>query len=182
MEYTAGFKSAMVRRLTGPAAISACALGREVGINQETLSRWLREAAGAGNVAAMSQRKVVKRGTVRKRWTPAEKLRVIVAAHTLKGNELGELLRREGLHTSDVEQWRSVAEAALGTPKESAVEATLRERAEIAEKALARNEKALAETAALLVLRGKAVALWGAADDDTALTNAKLLRRSSKKL
>ena len=35
----------------------------------------------------------------------------------------------------------------------------------VLERELARKEKALAETAALLVLRGKAQALWGDRDD-----------------
>jgi transposase len=181
MEYTTGFKSSIVRRLTGPTAISANALSQEIGINQPTLSRWLREAAAAGSVADMGKKNGRKSGLKRKRWTPAEKLRVIVESYKLDGNELGALLRREGIHMNDLEQWRTAAEGALGTRQVSAVEASLRERAETAEKALARNEKALAETAALLVLRGKAVALWGAADDDMDSTNAKLPRRSSNK-
>ncbi|NOJ83921.1 hypothetical protein HNV28_37405, partial [Myxococcus xanthus] len=33
-----------------------------------------------------------------KKWTPEEKLRVLVVAQGLEGEKLGALLRREGLH------------------------------------------------------------------------------------
>ena len=44
MQYSDKFKSRMVGKMTGPRAASANALSAEVGINQPTLSRWLREA------------------------------------------------------------------------------------------------------------------------------------------
>jgi len=46
-----GFKARMVARMAGPEGISACALAREVGVPQPTLSRWLRSAR---SVRAMS--------------------------------------------------------------------------------------------------------------------------------
>ena len=51
MQYTAAFKRRMVARMTGPRALTAAALAREVGLSQPTLSRWLREA---GTVPTMS--------------------------------------------------------------------------------------------------------------------------------
>ena len=44
MTYTQGFKSNMVRKMACPNGISASALAREVGIPQQSLSRWLRDA------------------------------------------------------------------------------------------------------------------------------------------
>ncbi|MGE0145571.1 MAG: hypothetical protein AB7I19_20325 [Planctomycetota bacterium] len=44
MAYTDGFKARMVQRMAGPERISACALSKEVGVTQPTLSRWLRQA------------------------------------------------------------------------------------------------------------------------------------------
>ena len=46
MQYTEVMKARMIRRLSGPHAITASALAEETGIPQPTLSRWLREACG----------------------------------------------------------------------------------------------------------------------------------------
>ena len=43
-EYSEAFKSKMVQRMMMPGGPSANALSQEVGINQPTLSRWLRAA------------------------------------------------------------------------------------------------------------------------------------------
>jgi hypothetical protein len=53
------------------------------------------------------------------RWTAEEKLRVLVAAHGLVGEQLGALLRREGLHEEQLTQWRQSAVGALA-PESSA--------------------------------------------------------------
>lgn len=53
-EYTEGFRARMVERMTGSEAISANSLSKEAGINQPTLSRWLREA---GTVAESAMTK-----------------------------------------------------------------------------------------------------------------------------
>jgi transposase-like protein len=44
-----------------------------------------------------------------KRWTAEEKLRVVLAAAAAGEAGLGELLRREGLHESDLERFRAEA-------------------------------------------------------------------------
>jgi transposase-like protein len=162
VEFTDGFRAGMVRRMTGPYAMSASALSKEVGISQSTLSRWLREA---GNVASVSKKKEHPRRA--KTWTLREKLRVVLAADGLNGEELGALLRKEGIHSARLEEWRSAAELALDPRAAARAETGASRRIKELEKELARKEKALAETAARLVLRKKAAALWGEEDDDT---------------
>jgi len=93
----------MLRRLIGPDAVSANALAQEVGVGQTLLSRWLRESR---TVEPMTSSK-------KKRWTGAEKLRVLLEARGLSETDLGALLRREGLHETDLMAWQAAAEAAL---------------------------------------------------------------------
>ena len=100
----------MLRRLIGPDAVSANALAREVGVGQTMLSRWLRESR---TVEPMSTSK-------KKQWTGAEKLRVVIEARGLSETELGALLRREGLHESDLLAWQAAAEAALSPGRRAA--------------------------------------------------------------
>ena len=101
-----------------------------------------------------------------KRWSAEEKLRVVSIAATLEGNDLGHFLRSEGLRAADAERFRTEALAGLAAPQPRALTAEKRRIAEL-ERELSRKEKALAETAALLVLRKKADALWGAEVETT---------------
>ena len=151
--------------MVGVDRVSACALAQEVGVGQPTLSRWLREAS---TVSTMNNNTEPARppDPPRRRpedWTATEKLRVVVEATRLDHGELGALLRSEGLHEAQLDEWRNAVLAALRRP------ATNRQRGRTPhekrirqlEGELLRKDKALAETAALLVLRGKAEALWG---------------------
>ena len=101
-------------------------------------------------------------------WTAEEKLQVVIEAAAVPEAELGAFLRRQGLHEAQLRQWRQQVLASLGQPstrgsKKATPEARkLRE----LERELTRKDKALAETAALLVLKKKAHSIWGDEDDD----------------
>ena len=97
-----------------------------------------------------------------------ERLRIVSAASNLSDEELGAFLRREGIHEAQLTEWRQAAVDALEPATRSKAKNTLdARRVRELEKELRRKEKALAEAAALLVLRKKLNALWAAEDDDT---------------
>jgi transposase len=159
-QYSTAFKSRMLRRLIGPDAVSANALAQEVGVGQTLLSRWLRESR---TVEPMTSSK-------KKRWTGAEKLRVLLEARGLSETDLGALLRREGLHETDLTAWQAAAEAALSPGRRaSASPEQQRDQRRIheLEREVRRKDAALAETAALLVLKKKVQEIWGDEDDIT---------------
>lgn len=105
-------------------------------------------------------------------WTAQERLRVVLEASRLGAEELGELLRREGLHEETLEEWRSAALEAL-QPNRPAKPGGDKKKIRDLEREVARKDKALAETAALLVLQKKVRAIWGDEDDDTIEGNEK---------
>jgi len=173
--YSSGFRSRMIQRLTGREAISATALAREVGVSQNTLSRWLRQARTLGPMGRKKDTLDASQGGPG-RWTAEEKLRVVLEASVLTGEELGAFLRREGLHEAQLVEWRKkVMEAATGALKDVKRKRSDRtpeaQRIRELERELRRKEKALAEVAALLALKKKADALWGDEDDDTDTRN-----------
>ena len=100
VQYSDAFKARVVQRLVGPHAMSANAVAAEIGVSQESVSRWLR--------VARSVRGMTPRAT--KQWTGADKLRVVTEARGLTGSALGALLRREGLHEAELVAWRAAAE------------------------------------------------------------------------
>jgi transposase-like protein len=172
MLYTETFKARMVRRMLGPRAVSAHALSAEAGVSQPTLSRWLRETSTFRAMAKKDQNKApppMEAEAARRPqdWTAAERLRAVAETLALDGEALGDYLRRKGIHLEQLEQWRRDAQAALEQPRRQRRPAAETKRIKELERELRKKEKALAEAAALLVLRKKLHALWGDEDDDT---------------
>jgi len=159
--FSVAFKQKMVQRLTGKGAVSASQLGREMGIRQQNLSRWLQEARSLPIMAAKPKPVVCER-------TVEQKARVLTEAAQLDGKELTAYLEREGVKRAEYEQWR----IALAEGGEAS--ASTNRRIRQLERELARKEKALAEAAALLILKKKVEPLYGEdEDDDTNEENAK---------
>ncbi len=162
----------MVERLSGPHAPSATELAGETGVAQSTLSKWLKAAGTvAPKMARRDKQKTPPTSSKRRpqNLTAEEKLALVLEAATVPADELGAFLRRKGVHEAQLAEWRAAATAALRPPskrdrKAASVEAR---RVRDLERELARKEKALAEAAALLVLKKKAQAIWGDGDDDT---------------
>ena len=178
MEYPEVVKARMVRKMAGPAAWSATALADETGIPQPTLSRWLREAGSVTGVNTakkpLSERSAPPTPPAPDTDAPAarrpqdlgplERAKVVLEASELGDDELGEFLRRRGLHREQLAQWRETLEAALtSTPPRRRSES---QRVRELERELARKDKALAETTALIVLQKKVALRFGEDGDD----------------
>jgi transposase len=165
MQYSEQYRRELVAKLLGPERISCSELARRTGVSNQSLSRWLL----AARMDPMSKQKKPtnepQRANGTKRWTPEEKLRVLAATVTLQENELGQFVRAEGLRVADIERYRAEALAGLST-KPRALTAEKLRISEL-ERELNRKDKALAETAALLVLRKKVQALWGVEGKNT---------------
>ena len=177
--YSEEFRDRMVERMVE--GMSATSLAEEVGVSQPTLSLWLKKAAARsaeGKLGRMKRRKEpvapvksAPRPAEARRpgeWSASEKFSVVLEAAAISNAALGEWLRAKGLREADLtafrEEVREAAIAGMGAKRASAPEA---KRIKELERELKRKEAALAETAALLVLRKKAVALWGEEGDDT---------------
>jgi hypothetical protein len=132
----------MVQRLTGKNAMSATQLAREMGVRQQNLSRWLQEARSLPIMAGKPKPAV-------REWTVEQKAHVLAEASHLDGEALTAYLEREGVKLAEYEQWRIALDE--GGRASAATNKPIRQ----LERELARKEKALAEAAALLVLKKK---------------------------
>lgn len=165
--YSNSLKLEMVRRLTGPDALSVSQLAMEVVPSQSILYKWLAEARRMG--VSTYCRSLTMTTPSHSTRTAAEKLRLVIAAEHLEGSELGMFLRQQGLHQAELTQWKqamlgavdakpnSVGRAKGKQPMSRAAKARIKQ----LERELTRKEKALAEAAALLILQKKVQALWG---------------------
>jgi len=175
VSYSEPFKEKMVQKMAGPNGTSATSLSEEVGVPQGTLSRWLKQASTVPAVSSRKKttRKKKKKGrtnTTGKRpqaWSAEAKLQAVVESAELSDDELGEFLRRKGLHEAQLEEWRRQTIEALAPQRRRAKVSPEVKRIRELEKELLRKDRALAEAAALIVLKKKALAIWGDEDDDT---------------
>jgi transposase len=180
--YSAAFRTKMVQRLMGPRAVPAHQLAQEVGVHTSTLSRWLHDAQASAMSTSNGTKKdsppaAAAKDTPGRKKSGDDKMRLVFAAEALAAEELGALLRREGVHDAELETWRttvkSAAVAALNGTASNTAPARSTERKRIAEleRELRRKDRALAEAAALLMLAKKVRALWGDGDDAMDMSN-----------
>lgn len=160
-KYSETMKERMVSKLLSPGAPSAAALSRETGISQPTLSKWVRLY---GNVSGMNTKDTKNRSV-------EEKFRIVSKAEGMSEAELGKYLRKEGLHSTDIEAWKQdFLEGAVsrgkGRPKKDPEIVELQKKEKKLRKELRRKDRALAEASALLILKKKAEAIWGEDEDD----------------
>lgn len=160
--YSNEFKQAIVQKMLPPNSKSIADLVKETGISDQTLYTWRKQALGQGTAAVGSPEPAHN-------WSNEAKLAIVIETAALNVEETNEYCRSRGLYPEQIEQWRSAAVA--GQSKSLSAREREDYRAAKAEnkrlkKELVRKEKALAEAAALMVLRKKAEAIFGASEDD----------------
>lgn len=138
-------------------------LSKETGITEVTLRVW-RDAERAKG-------ELVPSGYGSKDWSGGAKFRVVLETAPLSEQELAEYCRAKSILPEQVRQWRQACE--LANEPESAVSGTAgvvhpdaKQQIRQLERELRRKNDALAEAAALLVLRKKADAIWGKEEDE----------------
>jgi len=161
VRYPEELKQKVVSRMMAPRNEAVSVLAREFNMTKATLYAWRRVALEAGIAAPGDGRNA-------EQWRGSAKFAVVLETAALAEAELGEYCRARGLFPEQVRSWRAVCElafdpAAAGSKANSAK--ADRQRIRELEKDLGRKDRALAETAALLILRKKAAAIWGERDE-----------------
>jgi len=137
--YGQTFKDRAVARLLPPESAAIDVVAREIGI-----------AAGT--------------------WTAAGRLEAVVTTAAMNEAELSAWCRSHGVYPQDLAKWRASATTALAAPEElrASPQATRADRKRIKEleRELLRKDRALAETAALLVLSKKVQAIFSRGEDE----------------
>ena len=154
--YGQAYKDRIVARLLPPESSAIDLVSREVGISVATLERWRADVLANGSGAGSSQR-----------WTAAARLQAVIITAAMDEATRSTWCREQGLYPAELEAWKRDAIAGLGEPRAaSAVEARQdRRRVKELERELHRKDKALAETAALLVLSKKLSAVFHEGED-----------------
>ena len=137
-------------RLLPPESATLEVVAREVGIGAGTLARW-REG-------------LQSRPARGRAWTAAARLEAVITTAAMAEADKGAWCREHGVYPAELDVWRASATAALSEPEEerASPQATPQDRKRIKEleRDLLRKDRALAETAALLVLSKKVAAIF----------------------
>jgi transposase len=155
--YGQKYKDRIVARLLPPESSAIDVVSREVGISVATLERWRADALANGSGG----------GSGSQRWTAAARLQAVIATAAMDEATRSAWCREQGLYPAELDSWKQDAIAGLGEPRAaSAAEARKdRRRVKELERQLHRKDKALAETAALLVLSKKLSAVFHDGED-----------------
>jgi transposase-like protein len=161
-KYSKERKEALIKKMMPPCNKSISQLSEESGIPKMTLYTWRKKTQKEGKV-------VPGNGKMTEKWSSEEKFRVVLTTSPMNEIEQAEYCRKKGLYVEQVTSWRDTCMFAnsdtdtrkKGNKDQSKYQKKIRD----LERELLRKEKALAETAALLVLRKKASAIWGEEED-----------------
>ncbi len=153
-------KQQILERLQAPKNESVSALSEELDIPRSTLYSWIRKARKQGRVIPNNRSKP------NSKWNKNDKVKIVMETYAMNEEELNSYCREHGLYKDTIKQWQKLMENAFDTPKKSPelIEATKKN--DELEKEIRYKDKALAEAAALLVLRKKARAIWGDPEEE----------------
>ena len=150
------FKNRVVARLLPPESAGIGDISREFGVSVQTLERW-REVA----------QRMPARGRV---WTAGARLEAVITAAALDEAGKSAWCREHGVYPAELDKWRTSATTALAEPEgvRASPQATRADKKRIKEleRELLRKDRALAETAALLVLSKKVAAIFSKGEDE----------------
>ncbi len=160
--YSTKFKEAILKKLS-QSDLSVSQFSRQEGINLSTLYSWQKQFKTTG----FSVSKVIPAD----KWSAEEKFAIVLETATLSEIEVSEYCRSKGLYPEQIKAWEHACIAANSTDDSQQKKTTTdskadKKRIKQLEKELNRKEKALTETAALLVLRKKFNAYCGEDEDN----------------
>ena len=162
--YSEEFKESVIKKMMPPNSVSVSELCKETGVSDVTLYKWRKIYRNRG-IAVPSDKSNPNK------WTAEDKLAVVIETASFNEVQLSEYCRKKGLYSKQIEEWRLSALSGYeksGKSKKENLRSRQEEKKKIKrlESELKRKEKALAETAALLVLSKKCEAIWGVKEED----------------
>lgn len=161
--YSEEFKKQAIQKVLNRGPKSIKEVLKEVGVSDCSFYQW-KKFYGTASFMDTHQKKRPQD------WSATEKFQAVMEYEKLSESEQGEFLRKRGLHSDHMTQWKKMMQEALEpslTEQLSRTEKKLMNRKiKELEKEIQKKDKVLAETTALLILKKKADAIWGSGGDD----------------
>lgn len=134
-------------------------------VGQSTLQRWIRLAKD--NKLEKSESPMSKEKSPQD-WNKAQRLEAILHCHSMNDEQISAYCRENGIYPHHLKEWKTefLSDNQGSEPITRREQKKLKQENKRLQKELNRKDRALSETAALLVLSKKCQAIWGEKEDD----------------
>jgi len=163
MKYSQGFRNAVIQQVLPPNNRSVASVAKERGISPITIHSWIKRLKDGtldidheGPDVSPNQRNIV------------EKFQLIMESKSLSEEDLGEWIRKHGLHSEHLTLWERELEGFVKNKDQDlkTENAQLKKEIKDLKKEAKRDKAAMAEALALLTLKKKADALLGQDEEE----------------
>ena len=158
MAYSKELRERAIAQLLPPINASLSTVSKELNIPYQTLYAWLTQSS-------KQQAPVSQVGEPEDLIDAQTKFKIVLETATLSGVDLAAYCASKGLYVEQIAQWRAQCEASFNPTTMTAAERASAKRIELLEREILRKDRALAEAAALMILRKKAEAIWGLGEE-----------------
>jgi transposase-like protein len=155
--YSPDFKRSIVQKIMMPGGPGIMEIAKQVGVHHTSIRHWRRLYAINSPMNSSNKK------------TPEEKFKLVFESLSLSKNELGEFLRKHGLHTAELDEWKKAffdSQKAPGRPRKDPELASVKKKNKEIERDLRRKDRALAEMSARIILLKKSRLLWGEPEEE----------------
>ena len=167
IKYSESFKEQAVEKaLKRTKGTTAKDIAESLGIDPSTLRNWIVQSGN--NV--LSSPIIMTKEKRPQDWNLEDRLNIVIQCASLDEEAISELCREKGIYPHHIQQWKLefvTGSAANNQSTSSSQLKGLKSENKGLRKELHRKDKALAETAALLVLQKKVNAIWGNDEDNS---------------
>lgn len=163
---TQSFKiQAVEKALSRSPQTSLQEIAEHLGVGYSTLGKWISKSRK--HELESSNALMTTKEKRPQDWSLEERLNIVIACASLDEEKMNAYCRAQGVYSHQVMQWKKDFAQAPSSASKANTKAEIKQlktQNKILTKELNRKDKALAETAALLVLQKKVNAIWG--DDE----------------
>ena len=165
---TQSFKiQAVEKALSREPQTSLQEIADSIGIGYSTLGKWISKSRKHELESGYALMKTKEKRP--QDWSMEERLNIVIACAPLEEEEMNAYCRKQGVYSHQVMQWKKDFTDGPSSASKANTKAeikALKTQNKVLTKELNRKDKALAETAALLVLQKKVNVIWGSSEDN----------------
>ena len=170
VRFSLSFKQQAVKKaLMREETMSVKEIANELSIGYSTLQKWISQTNNheLESVTEVTTKNPMKHDKRPQDWNSQEKLALIIKCGALDDQGASQLCREQGVYLHHIKAWtKEMIKSDTNKPKTQPEISQMKRKIKALQKELNRKEKALAETAALLVLQKKVNHLWNQDGED----------------
>ena len=151
-------KASILAKLLPPYNMTIASVAQMEGMSESTLYNWRHKAKIEGKPVPGTHKNT-------EQWPADARLAVIIETATLSETEIAEYCRKKGLYPAQITQWKNTFLQVPDRNTKAELKQVQNENKRL-KRELNRKEKALAEAAAILVLRKKLNDYYWETDED----------------